>query len=355
MKLNWKVALGFGVSALFLWLAFRAVPLGNVIDVLRASNPWLFALCAVVATLIFPLRAIRWQSILQPVAGHIPFGPLWRSTAIGMMVNNLVPARAGEVARALALSREVPRVSFTTSLASLAVDRIFDAIVLLALMFGAMLSPAFPAGAELAGMTVPQFAVAGISGVLVLLLACYVAVLNPARMLSVVRSIADRVVPRFAARIEGFADQALGGLAVLRDARRFALVLWWAFAHWLVHAVALWIGFLAVGMDAPFSAALFLQGVLGFAVALPSSPGFVGVFEYAATSGLGVYGVSADVAISWAVGYHMLSFIPITVFGIVYLARLGINLRDIGGAAERARDVKDARDTFVHEPEQRAP
>ncbi len=355
MRLNWKTALGFGLSALLLWLALRAVPLGNVVDVLRASNPWLFALCTIVATLIFPLRARRWQTILEPVAGRIPFGPLWRSTAIGMMVNNVVPARAGEVARAYALTKEVPRLTFTASLASLAVDRIFDAIVLLALMFGAMLSPAFPTGARLAGLTITQFAMSGISAVIALLVICYLAVLMPARVLGVVRSIATRLIPTFAERVVAFADQALGGLSVLKDARRFLEVLWWATVHWLVHALALWIGFRAVGMDAPFSAALFLQGVIGFAVALPSSPGFVGVFELAAVTGLAVYGVPDDIAVSWAIGYHVLSFIPITLMGLMYLARLGINLRDIGNAAERTEDVTAARAAFATHPTKAEP
>ena len=268
-----------------------------------------------------------------------------------MMVNNVVPARAGEFARAFALTREVPRVPFTASLASLAVDRIFDAIVLLALMFGAMLSPAFPADARLAGLTVPQFAVSGIGAVLLLLTACYAAVLMPARVTALTRRIALRVLPRFADRLEGLVEQALGGLAVLRDTRRFLAVLWWALLHWLVHALALWIGFLAVGLDAPFSAALFLQGVLGFAVALPSSPGFVGIFEAASAVGLGVYGVSESLAVSWAIGYHVLSFIPITALGVLYLARLGVKLSDIGSAAERSRDVVDARAAFALERE----
>ena len=347
MQLNWKTALGFALSAVLLWFVLRAVPLGNVVDVLRASDPWLFVLCAIVATMIFPLRARRWQAILAPVSGHVPFGPAWRSTAIGMMVNNVIPARAGEVARAFSLTREVPRISFTTSLASLAVDRIFDAIVLLAMMFGAMLSPAFPADARIAGLTITQFALSGITAVIALLLVCYLAVLMPARVLGLVRAVADRLLPRFADRIVGFVDQALGGLAVLRDAKRFLEVLWWAVLHWLVHALALWIGFQAVGLDTPFSAALFLQGVLGFAVALPSSPGYVGVFEMAAVKGLAVYAVPEAIALSWAVGYHVLSFIPITVFGLIYLGRLGINLQDIRGAAERKDDVADARAAFA--------
>ena len=146
MKLDWKGVVGILLSAVILWWTLRGVSLHTVWDILSQSSIGLFALATVVGTCIFPLRARRWRTILEPVAGIIPFGPLWRSTALGMMVSNVFPMRAGELARAYSLTREVPRVALTTSIGSLAVDRIFDAIILLALMFSAMLDPAFPSG-----------------------------------------------------------------------------------------------------------------------------------------------------------------------------------------------------------------
>src|SRR3982751_6275648 len=98
MKFDWRSALGIALSALLLWLTLRGIELRAVWTVLRESTLWLFALGTAVATCIFPLRARRWQPILEPVAGRIPFAPLWRATAIGMMANNVLPLRAGEVA-----------------------------------------------------------------------------------------------------------------------------------------------------------------------------------------------------------------------------------------------------------------
>ena len=326
MKLDWKSALGIVLSALLLWWTLRGESLTDVWNVLRHSNALLFAIGTVVSTCIFPLRARRWRPILEPVAGPIPFGPLWRSTAIGMMMNNVFPFRAGEFARAFALTREVPRVALTTSLGSLAVDRIFDATVLLASMFGAMLDPAFPSGVTVAGRTMTQLAIGGVGFVAAVLVFCYVVVLMPDRVIALVRAIAHRTAPRFESRIVKLVEHGVGGLAVLRDTRRFVAVLSWAVAHWFVHALALFICFRAVGIDVPFSAALFLQGVLGLGVAIPSSPGFFGVFELSAVLGLGVYGVPRELAISWALGYHILSFIPITVMGAFYFARLGLSV-----------------------------
>src|SRR5438270_488207 len=130
MKFGWKGALGVVVSALCLYFAFHGrFDLGQAWQQAKSANYFLLILSTAAATCMFPLRARRWRTILDPVALHLPFGPLWRSTAIGVMMTNLLPARAGEIARPYALSREVPEVPFSAALASVAVDRVFDAIV----------------------------------------------------------------------------------------------------------------------------------------------------------------------------------------------------------------------------------
>ncbi len=334
MKLDWKSGLGFALSAVLLWWTLRGVSPAAVWEVLRHSSVPLFALAVVVNVSIFPLRARRWRTILEPVAGTIPFGPLWRSTAIGMMMNNVFPLRAGEFARAFALTREVPRVAITTSFGSLAVDRIFDAIALFGFMFVAMLDPAFPSGIIIAGRTVPQLAGGGIIAVLGVLAISFAVVMQHERVMAIVGAIAGKLVPKHRETVVRIAEHGLGGLAVLKDGKRFLAVLWWAALHWFVQALSVYIGFRAVGIDVPFSAALFLQGIQAIGVAIPSSPGFFGVFETASIIGLGVYGVPKELAVSWALGFHILTFIPITVIGAVYFARLGLSVGSIQKSAK---------------------
>src|SRR4051812_7662467 len=197
MRMGWRGALGLVVSAVLLWLAFHNVRWGTVAEGLRQANLGLMLLSAAVATCIFPLRARRWRTILDPVARDIPLGKLWRATAIGMMINNVVPARAGEVARAYALSREEPRVPFAASFASLAVDRVFDAVIILILMFGALLDPRFPSGALSAARGA---AVGGIVGVTAVIVVLYLIVFFPERMITLYELFARRVAPRFEAR-----------------------------------------------------------------------------------------------------------------------------------------------------------
>ena len=334
MKFGWRGALGLVLSVLLLWWTLHDVAWGDVWRELRASNLPLFLAAATCATLIFPLRAIRWRVILAPVAPRVPLGMLWRATAIGMMVNNVVPARAGEIARAYALTRETPRVSFAAAFASIALDRVFDAVVLLLLLCVAMLDPRFPGGAVIGGRPVAQWVGSwGTLAMLAVFAGFYVFVLFPQRIVRVFEWFARRVAPSVEARGREMILTFAAGLGVLRHPGRFAAVFGWTVAHWLVHGLAFWLGFKAVGITAPYTAALFLQGLIALGVAVPSSPGFFGLFEALAKTGLSeVYRVPAALAVSWAIGYHILAFIPITLIGAVYFVRMGLHFRDVGDA-----------------------
>src|SRR5579884_929679 len=169
MKFGWRGALGIGVSAVFLYFAFRGLDLSHAAATARHANYWLIAASALAATCMFPLRARRWRTILDPVAPSLPFGPFWRSTAIGVMVTNTVPLRAGEIARAYALNREIPSVSFATAIASIAVDRVFDGIVCMLLLAAGVVLAKFPTTTTIRGHSLSSAAGVVVAGSLVLL------------------------------------------------------------------------------------------------------------------------------------------------------------------------------------------
>jgi uncharacterized protein (TIRG00374 family) len=261
---------------------------------------------------------------------------LWRATAIGFMVNNVVPARAGELARAYALTRETDKVPFSAALASLAVDRLFDALVVLSLTLIAILAPAFPAHTMIAGQPVTRWAMVGVGSMIAVMLVLYAIVFFPDRLIGAYGAVARRIWPPADARGQDILRHFAAGLSVLRDPVRFVAILAWAVIHWLANGLAFWLAFRAVGITAPYSAALFLQGLIVLGVAIPSSPGFFGVFEAFAQLGLSVYGVPKELAVSWAIGYHIVSFIPITLIGAWYFVRMGLHLSDVERAEPAA-------------------
>lgn len=336
MRFGWRDALGILLSVLLLWWVLRRVDLAEVWEHLRGASLLLIALTSVVGTLIFPLRARRWRPILDPIAPSLPFGPLWRATAIGMMANNILPARVGELARAFSLSRDTKRVTFSAAFASIAVDRVFDALIVLLLLAVAMFDPALPSDRLVAGRPVANWVGLGTIVLVGIVGAFYAVVFFPARIVSLFELVTGRIAPRFLERGKRTLESFLSGLSVLRSPSRFVAVIGWTVAHWMLNAFAFWIAFQAVGIDAPYSAALVLQGIIALGVSVPSSPGFFGVFEAFAVVGLGLYGIDATHATSWAIAFHIVTFVPITLIGLFYFFRLGFHFRDLTQAPERA-------------------
>lgn len=324
MKISWRGLIALALTVGLLWWAFKDVAWTDLWHHVRGADPLLTLLATLVVTMVFPLRALRWRQILWPVAPDLPFGPLWRATAVGFMSNNILPTgRAGEIIRPYMLSRETS-VPFAAGFASMVVDRVFDAVTVLLLVAVGFLDPSLPDTVSASAFaTTTVIIVAGIA------VGLYAIVFFPAMLIRMFEVVAQRVAPRFEERGRALLRSFADGLSVLRHPKRFAVIFLWALALWLVQPLAFWIMFKAIGIDAPFSAALLVQGIIVFAVAIPATPGFFGLFEAAAQVGLGWFGVSKSLALAWGFTFHILSLIPITVIGLYYLAQSGMHLGEL--------------------------
>lgn len=332
----WQTALGLGVSAVFLYLALRGVSLTAIGREIAGARYGWFLASIVLATLTFPARAARWRIILAQSAGSAGYSAAWRATAIGFMANNILPARAGEVVRAYAASRLVP-LPLSTAIGSIAVERIFDGLIVVLLLAIAIAAPAFPADASVGGTSLSSVATWTGALFVAILAALFAVVHAPAGALAVAGDVVRKLLPpRAAGFTVGLARNFIEGLSILRAPRDFARVVLWSFAVWLINAAAFYAGFVAFRLEGlPFTSALLLQGITAIGVAIPSSPGFFGLFEYASRAGLGLYGVPAASSVSFAVGIHLGWFVPITVIGLWTLARANLSLADLRGRGEQ--------------------
>lgn len=330
--LDWKGALGIVISAGLLWYAFRDVDPAEVWDNVRQANLPLLLLGTVVVTLPFPLRALRWRPLLRPILPGSRFRPRFAATCIGFMANNLLPARVGEFARAYALSRLEP-VRVSASFGSLVVERMFDGIVVVMLLLAALAWPTFPDFSERDFGGIALWVGAIVLGVFAFMLAL---VMWPERSVRWFERTVARLLPAAVRRpIVDALEAFLEGLAALRDGRLVLEIFLWSVLTWLVAGVGMWLGLLAFGIQLPLLAGIFLQSVIALAVAIPSAPGFFGVFEAAARIGLvEVWGVESTAAVAFAIGFHIAGFVPITVMGLYYLWRLGISWRDVGASED---------------------
>jgi uncharacterized protein (TIRG00374 family) len=296
------------------------VRLDDILRHVRAAESSPLLIAVILATLTFPLRLIRWRLLLRHESGRpYPALPLWHAVALGFMANNLLPLRAGELIRSYTASR-LGNIRFTTVLSSIAVERIFDGLTIAGLLTLALLSPDLPGSVMVGGVSVARLArVAGLLGGLALLLAMAVLA-APLWAERLVRAILPW--PQVANRVVSLIEGVRQGLVVLRTPVRLILVVFWSFALWLVNALAFYAGFAAFDIPVSYVGALLMQGLLVLGISIPSTPGFFGPFEAVIVAALALYGVPRDLAFTYAISFHVTTFIPITVLGLWSLTRV---------------------------------
>jgi len=211
---------------------------------------------------------------------------------------------------------------------------VFDALVMLGLMAVAIAAPSFPAHTLVGGRSLSAIAASTALLFGVLLVMALLIANGPGPWLVLVERISRRVLPaRAADRVVRASDGIIEGLAVLKSPGRFAGVVLWSLVLWIKNAAAFAICFRAFGLHVPLEAALLLQGIIGFGVAIPSTPAYGGVFEAATLLTLRLYGVDSSLAIAYALTYHLTTFVPITLLGLWSLSRLHLRLGELSSAA----------------------
>jgi uncharacterized protein (TIRG00374 family) len=323
--------LGFLLAgALLLW-ALRGVHFDEVLRRIKGAHLVPLGLAVVVATLTFPIRLVRWRLLLRRDDGTpLPALPVWHAVAIGFMANNTLPFRAGELVRLIAVTR-LTGVRMTAALSSIAVERIFDGLAVVALLSAALLLSDLPSNVAVGGLSLAQVARAGGLMGLAALTAAGLVVAFPLAAEGLVRRVlpAGRFTERLVALLEGIRQ----GLAALRSPALLGGVIVWSLVLWLVNAYAFYIGFAAFDIPVGFIGAILLQGIVVFGITVQLTPGFVGQFEAAIVAALALYGVPNDVASSYAISFHGTTFLPIILLGAWSLARTPVALRDLRGAA----------------------
>lgn len=316
--------LGIAVSGFFLWWALKGISFVDVWHHAKTANLGFIGLSVVCATLGFVLRIFRWRLILRTESGGLVDRlPMWHAIAIGFMANNVLPLRAGEVLRAVTISRLAP-VKFTTALSSLVLERLFDGLAIIGLLFLGLVNAGIPANTRIGGFVVAALAtkMAILCGIL--FAGCAATLMFPQAATRAIRALIP--APRLADKLSTIVDGFRNGVQALASPSRVLAVAGWSFGMWLFNALSFYLGYLAFQIPVGYGGALLQQSILILGIAAPSSPGYVGVFEGIIKAVLALFGVPGDLAVAFGLTYHVTTFVPITLLGLVSLVRTGLKL-----------------------------
>lgn len=326
MRASWRVWLGFGVSIIFIYFALRGQDFNLIKESLRgASYIWIMpALITYFAGV--GIRSLRWAYLLRPIQ-YIGPRRLFPIVAIGYMGNNILPLRAGEVVRSYALSARFG-VRKTGSLATIAVERIFDGLTMVLFMTIASLSVALTTDLR-------NLFIIAIGLFVALSLVLFLMVFAPGVRTRLVHLAVTLLPERFGTRVERMAGSFIEGLGILKRKQDLLLVAVVSVLAWTCEASMYY--FIAQGFNLDISpaAVLMVTAVANLATLIPSSPGYVGPFEAGVVLVLaGALGIQREAALSYAVVVHAALYFPITLVGFFFWWRESLSWRDLREAED---------------------
>ena len=303
---------GLAVTVVCMYVAVQGVEIDDALDALRDSElVWLLPALPVFSVAIV-LRGVRWWA-LYDAEKRPPLRAVMYALLVGYFFNNILPARAGEAARVIALRSRAKRTSMPEIIATVVVERVFDMLALLLILLCAY--PWLPEISWLRNAAILGAIVTVVLAVLIVLIVRYDAravhwLLSPLRRIR---------RPGFAERVEAAAINATRGLVALRNpviaVRGFALTV----ASWVVLAISYWILMEAFHLALPLDAAILVTVAINLSLVLPSSPAALGVFEAATIIALNAFDVPHAEALSYALVLHLLNLVPFLLIGAVLL------------------------------------
>jgi uncharacterized protein (TIRG00374 family) len=328
---HWIIAIL--IAAACLYFSLRGIRWGDVWTTIAHANPlWVFY-AIVISTSALMLRALRWRVLLRsrrPVSFATAF---WATTA-GYFGNNYLPARAGELIRTFYVSSQtgLPNLFVLTTALT---ERLSDAVALVLISSVVLLTMAHPPGWF--ARAAEPFAIIGLAGALAIILLPLLEALWRKIILSL--PISRAVVQKLLMIME----QVLSGIRAFHDHRRLARFAGLTLLIWCLDAIGTLTLMRSLGMHASIGVAFLLITSLGLGSALPSTPGYVGIYQFVAVTVLVPFGFTRSDAIAYILFNQALNYVATGVWGLIAFSRARItNWRSLISTAEAETPVSEA-------------
>jgi uncharacterized protein (TIRG00374 family) len=321
---KWHLWIGLVFSLGCLVLALRDVDLGKIVVALQQVNLLIVALAAISNVVTILAKAARWRALL--VLRKTPsLGQAFSVLSIGMLVNSFAPGRIGELVRAFLLG-ESESESKVYILSTIVVEKTTDLVFLMlsvALLLSQMALPDWLTGPARA------LAITIVILIPVLLLLAW----QSSVVLRAVGRISNLIAPAWQVWLVQKTGLGLEGLQIIQNPRVLFGLFTWSVLIWIISVLTNYLVFGAMGMVQSGWAALLLLVVLQAGVAVPSSPGRIGVFQYLAVLALGVFSIDKELAFGYSVVLYIVVYVPIAIVGAYCLWRSRITWQRLITAA----------------------
>lgn len=334
-----KIFLGALVSAICLWLAVRGMlkdpdAWGKIVAAFRQANYASLPVILVLLFIFYWLKAWRWRLLLSPVRKFAPLRELLGPILIGFGFNNLLPLRIGEFLRCHVFSRQ-QRIPLAIALSSLVLERILDGITI---VFYLSIGLLFVDGLD---PRVQQAAMVFSAAAACVVIAALIYVIWTAPFVAFVERIFKQIPFLPAAVTQKICNILIAGaqgLASLKDFRLVIGMLLLSLVKWGINGGLVLLSLWSFGLPHTVPIAMVLLGAIAFGVAVPSSPGYIGVMQLIFASVMTFFTNDQEAIFAASIYYQFTQWIPVTLsgvlFGLLFLSRGELTFRDMDDASE---------------------
>jgi dolichyl-phosphate beta-glucosyltransferase len=315
-----RVLLGFLVSLLCIWWVLHSVDVGQVIHLLKAVDlSWFFIAVAATFASYF-MRSWRWPFFFSKKAPTL--FESYQCLNAGFFMNNVLPARIGELVRAH-LGGRVTKQSRSVVLATIAAERLAD---------GLCISLFFVGSAYLASNSLEASKIQGVYWVSILFFIASVSTIILLLVRNKVFSYLERLGKIMPGHLSAFTllrvRRFIEGLEPLLEPFRLIILSIFSLLVWSVEIFVYWCVVKAFGADLGLSEIVLFLTVVNFSSLIPAAPGGIGVIEAVATLVLTKVGVDKEVALSMVATQHLIQYAVVGFPGSYYFFKLGGSLPD---------------------------
>lgn len=329
IKPRWYFPLAIGLSIIFLYLAIRGVRWNEfVTTVLNCQVEYLVPAIAI-SLISFMVRSQRWGILLREKQ-KVSASTLFWATGTGYLGNNFLPFRAGELIRSVVLGQKTG-ISKVYVFATALTERVIDALFLI--LLGLLLIPTI---GKVPSWLPPAMRVLGILGLVAL-----IVLLFAPRLEKVINSIIDHLPfpTKWRPSLIKMLEQFLQGASSFHKPRRSVLFLLLTCLIWLLDGSSMMLSAKAFSINISLIQSLLLLVGLGLSSAIPSAPGYIGIYQFVAVNILAIYGYPKSQALAFIIVAQAIGMLLTLVWGMVGLGILGINRTSLGAVTINPGDI----------------
>ncbi|MEW6103325.1 MAG: lysylphosphatidylglycerol synthase transmembrane domain-containing protein [bacterium] len=304
-----KVFLPILISAFFIYLAVCNLSLHQIIQSFSTIKWGWIGLSFLFTVFGFIVRVIRWRFFFLNSPSYYS---LTSSFLIGLTVNNLLPARIGELVRAYILKKRED-VSVSLAFGTILLERVFDGLSVFLFLAILLFVCPFPSKVKTMGFI--------ITGIYLLTLIFFI----------LLKTHKDFVLKKmaFSQKLALVVSEFAGGLSILGSFRQVLIISVYSIIAWVIYGFCLYFCLFGFSLNLPIYVGFFVLVMAVIGVMIPAAPGYLGTYQYFCILALALFNVPQNIAFSYSMVAYIISFVPVTIFGIVFLFLEGLSFEKL--------------------------